>query len=94
LIPPITRNEKGIRIFNEEELFWLDMVVCLKQSNLSTHDIKRIVSLSAIGKETIEERKSILVNHHKVILQQIADLENSLIKVDKKIAYYDGETEC
>lgn len=94
IIPPIKRSESGIRLFSEDNLFWLEMVSCLKKTGMPVSDIKRIVALSMQGDATIPERKRILLAHKKVIRQQIEALEESMRNIDIKIRYYDGEDTC
>lgn len=94
LLPTIARDENGVRCFTEENLFWLDMVICLKKTKMPTDQIKQIVQLSQEGDHTIPQRKTILEAHKGVIDAQIAELEESKRKVDKKIDFYDGAGDC
>lgn len=94
ILPPITRDSGGRRVYSEENLQWLEIVTCLKKTNMPVKDIKEIVRLSIIGDETIDERKEILVNHRKDIEKQMEELHDSLNKINKKIAYYDGADKC
>lgn len=94
IIPPIKRDNTGIRLFNEENLFWLDLVTCLKKTQMPVNDIKRIVELSQKGDITIPERKEILEEHKRNIEQQIKDLQKSKEKINQKIAFYNGADSC
>jgi DNA-binding transcriptional MerR regulator len=94
ILPPIERDENGIRIFSEENIFWLDLVICLKKTNMTVNDIKRIIELSIQGDSTIDERKSILLGHKNKIASQIEELEESMKKIEKKIDFYDGKESC
>ncbi len=94
LLPPIARDKNGIRCFTDDNLFWLDLVICLKKTKMPTEQIKKIVELSIEGDHTIPERKEILQAHRNKIDSQIQELENSKLKVDKKINFYNGSGEC
>lgn len=94
ILPPIERNAGGRRVYTDENLVWLDIVTCLKKTSMPVSDIKEIVRLSITGDETIEERKEILINHRKKMVDQLSDLEENIKKVDKKIAFYNGEGKC
>ncbi|MCT4612082.1 MAG: MerR family transcriptional regulator [Clostridia bacterium] len=94
ILPPIDRDENGVRMFNDDNLYWLDLVTCFKNTDMPVKDIKEIVRLSQIGDATIEERKEILKGHRKTIENQIKELKNSLKKIDKKIDFYEGTGEC
>lgn len=94
LLPPIARDKNGIRCFSSDNLFWLDLVICLKKTKMPTEQIKQIVILSVEGNHTIPERKEILKTHKDKIDGQIKELEESKQKVIKKINFYDGAGEC
>lgn len=94
LLPPIDRDKNGIRQFTDDNMFWLDLVICLKKTKMPTEQIKRIVELSQEGDHTIPERKAILEAHRSTIDAQIKELKESKKKVDKKINFYDGSGIC
>lgn len=91
IIPPIARDKNGIRIYSDENLYWLEIVICLKETGMKNDLIKEIVSLSIAGEYTIEIRKKILENHKIEVIKQINILKKALNKIDNKIAYYNGE---
>ena len=92
IIPPIKRNTGGIRVFSEDNLFWIELVTCLKDTKMPIHDIKLIVDLSQKGDYTIKERKVILQKHRRIMETQIKELNKSIEKIDSKIAFYDGDS--
>ncbi|MCH4889474.1 MerR family transcriptional regulator [Acidaminobacter sp. JC074] len=94
ILPPIERDAGGRRVYSEENLAWVELVTCLKKTQMPVNDIKEIVRLSVIGDETIDERKEILENHRLVMQAQMKDLKNSIKKIDKKIAFYNGSGSC
>ncbi len=94
IIPPIGRDSGGRRYYTEENMAWIELVTCLKMTNMPVIEIKEIVRLSQIGDETIEERKSILIAHRKRMKDQISEIEAGINKVNRKIAFYDGDGEC
>lgn len=93
IIPPIHRDG-GVRSFTDDNIAWIDMVICLKKTNMPINDIKKIVELSQLGDSTIDDRKAILLNHKSDIEAQIEELSKSLHKIDKKISFYDGAGSC
>lgn len=94
LIPPVARDAAGNRVFDEKDLSWLDTVLCLKKTHMPIAAIRQIVALSASGDETMTRRKQLLLEHRQEIMRQMEQLEESLQKVDRKIAYYDGAASC
>lgn len=94
ILPEIERSENGRRIYSDENLAWLDIVTCLKQTNMPVSEIKEIVRLSIIGDETIPERRKLLQAHKQKMLDDMLQLEKNIEKIDRKIAFYDGAGEC
>jgi len=90
LLSQIQRNKQGIRVFTEADIFWIDIIRCLKDTGMSISDIKHIVDLSRKGEHTIPERKQILKEHKKKIEIQISELQKSSNKIDRKLEWYDG----
>lgn len=94
ILPPIKRDTGGRRVYSEENMAWLEIVSCLKQTNMPVSEIKEIVRLSIIGDETVNVRKEILENHRNKMIAQQVELENNIKKIDKKIAFYNGADTC
>jgi len=97
VILPIDRDKNGNREYSEQDIVWLDIVKCLKETDMSLVDIKRIVELSDVENrnETLEERKAILLRHKGILEEKILLMKKSILKIDKKIAYYNGqEIDC
>jgi len=94
IIPPIGRDEAGRRYYTNDNLAWIELVTCLKETNMPVIEIKEIVRLSQIGDQTIDDRKVILQTHKARMLDQIKSLENGITKVDKKLDFYNGAGTC
>ncbi len=89
LLPQIKRNENGIRVFSEDDIFWIDLVRCLRDTEMQISDIKYIINLSHKGEHTIPERKEILQEHRKKIVMKINELQKYIGKIDKKLEWYE-----
>lgn len=90
LIPLLTRTNSGIRQFSEDDLEWINLICCLKNSGMPIQKIKEFMHLCLAGKSTFEERKALLEEHKAHILDQINNLENSLGIINYKIDHYQG----
>lgn len=88
LIPFLTRTKSGIRQFSDDDLEWLNLICCLKNSGMSIHKIKEFMQLCLAGKSTFEERKALLIEHKHYIQNQIKNLENNLSIINFKIDHY------
>jgi DNA-binding transcriptional MerR regulator len=90
VILTIPRNKNGVRQYSDNDINWLELVNCFKETGMSLADIKRIVELS-IGPNSdknIPKRKDILIAHRKNVVVKINEMQKNLQKVDGKIAYY------
>lgn len=88
LLPLLSRTKSGIRQFSEQDIQWLCLINCLKNSGMTISDIKKFVILCLKGSETCEERKNILLNHKEHVLKQIENLKSSLNIINYKIDHY------
>ena len=91
LLPQIKKNEHGIRIYEEDDIVWIELIKCLKETGMSISDIYYIVELSLKGEQTIPERKAILLAHKKQLQVQMEVIQRSMVKIDKKIEWYEGK---
>ncbi|BCK00096.1 MerR family transcriptional regulator [Anaerocolumna chitinilytica] len=88
LLPLVKRTPSGIRKFSDNDIAWLGLICCLKNSGMSIENIKEFMNLCLKGEETAEIRKDMLLLHKQHILQQMNELEKSLDTVNYKINHY------
>ncbi len=88
LIPLITRTSSGIRQFSEDDLEWINLICCLRNSGMPLQEVKEFMHLCLKGKESLEERRLLLENHRARILDQMKNLDKSLHTVNYKIEHY------
>lgn len=94
LLPFVERSNGGIRMFREKDFNWLFIVECLKKSGLSIKDIKHYIDLAVKGDETIDERLELLRNQREKVLEQMAELQNTLDILNYKCWYYETAQKC
>ena len=88
LLPNIGRDEYGNRCFTDNDLQWLGLLQCLKNTGMSLKDIKRFAECTVIGDDTIEERLSLFENQIENVKCQIAELKRYLDLLEYKLAFY------
>ena len=88
LIPFILRSSSGIRQFSEDNLEWIKLICCLRNSGMPLLEIKEFMQMCLMGKDLLEERKALLLKHHSRIQAEIITLENSLNIINYKIDHY------
>jgi len=88
LLPHVGRADNGFRHYSEEDLEWLGLICCLKNTGMSLKQIKVFVDLSAEGRETLKKRCAMLIKHKRDVEEQILEMQRHLEKVTCKIAYF------
>lgn len=98
LVPNVKRDkENNYRVFDDDDINWIKSLICLKKCNFSLKEMKTYIELCLKGKDSILERKQMLLSHKKEIEEQILALNETLKFIDKKNELYDkflsGEVE-
>ena len=93
LIPFVKRSKNGIRQYSEENIEWIGLIRCLKNTGMSIKQIKDFVDLSLHGERTLKQRCDMLKEHKAAIESQIEQLQNNLELVEWKINYFSEQYE-
>ncbi|MDR1765610.1 MAG: MerR family transcriptional regulator [Lachnospiraceae bacterium] len=88
LLPLLTRTKSGIRRFSQDDLEWMKLICCLKNSGMPLEKIKTFMVLCLDGEKTAEARKELLESHRRYILEQIDHLNSCLGTINYKIDNY------
>jgi len=91
LFPFLKRTENGERLFDEESLKFIEMILCLKNTGMQIKNIKQFVDWSMSGDETLPERLEMMKQQEKNVLQQIDETKANLKKIQQKISRYENE---
>lgn len=91
LFPFLKRTEKGDRVFDDDSLKFLDLILCLKNTEMPIKEIKQFVDWSMDGKSTIPERLEMMKQQEMNVKQQIRDNEENLWKIQQKISRLERE---
>ena len=91
LLPFLKRTESGDRIFDEDALKFIEMILCLKNTGMPIKKIKQFVDWSMNGEETLHQRLELMKQQEKNVLEQIKETEENLKKISRKIAKYELE---
>lgn len=88
ILPPVTRDLAGNRLYTDEDLEWLSVICCLKNTGMPVKEIQSFVELCMQGDETIQIRREIVLHHRANLEQKISRLMAELKKVNEKVDYY------
>ena len=89
LIPPVNRNESGIRDYNELDLRRVDFVKCMRSAGLPIEVLVEYVALVQQGDTTIEARKEILKDQRELLVARMKEMQKTLDILDHKIELYE-----
>ena len=90
LIPPVRRDENGIRDYEEIDLRRVEFIKCMRSAGLPVEQLAQYVQLFPQGDATVEARKQILQDQREQIAARIAELQRTLDLLDGKIAMYES----
>ena len=88
LIPPVPRNESGIRNYDEASIGWINFIKCMRGAGLPIEALIEYVALCKEGDKTEASRKAILIEQRDILQQRIDSLQKTLVKLNYKIDNY------
>ena len=89
LIPPVTRNESGIRDYNELDVRRVEFVKCMRSAGLPIEVLIEYIGLVQRGDSTIEARKDILVEQRGLLIARMEQMQKTLDVLNHKIEMYE-----
>jgi DNA-binding transcriptional MerR regulator len=89
LLAPVPRTKGGIRDYGEIDLMVVGFVKCMRSAGIPVESLIEYMALLQQGETTREIRKAILQEQRKLLAIRIAELQDTMDKLDFKIANYD-----
>ncbi|NJC72832.1 MerR family transcriptional regulator [Planosporangium thailandense] len=88
LLTSVRRTAGGQRVFTDDDLSWLGILRCLRDTGMPIARMCRYAELSRGGEETMPERLALLAEHDRAVERQIARLRAQQEHIREKIRYY------
>jgi DNA-binding transcriptional MerR regulator len=88
LMQHIDRSHTNQRRYNNRDLDWLDLVGKLRLTGMPVADMVRYAELVREGDHTYGDRFELLEATRRDVLARIAELQDTLAVLDRKIAFY------
>jgi DNA-binding transcriptional MerR regulator len=85
LIPPVTRNESGIRNYSELDLQRVEFIKCMRKAGLPVEVLIDYIGLVQQGDRTIEARREILKEQRALLATRMKEMQKTLDILDHKI---------
>lgn len=89
LVPNVKRDKNNRRIFDDNDIVWIQSLKCLKNCCMSISEMKEYIDLCVIGESSIPKRKHILKNKKDALLEQMKVVQESIDYIDWKQQFYD-----
>jgi len=90
LLEGIARSASGRRLFSEDDLAWLHMLRCLRDTGMPIAEMRRYAELVRGGDGTLRDRLALLRDHDRRVEGQIARLRAQQGHIRWKIDLYQG----
>ena len=91
LLNGISRAPSGHRRFDDDDLEWLGVLRCLRDTGMPIARMRRYAELARAGESTMVERMRLLTEHDAQVGERIAALEAQRQHLREKIGWYHGQ---
>lgn len=88
LMPFVKRDAAGRRSFSEEDLEFISLIICLKQSGLELEEIRQFVEMTQQGDATLAERLNFFERQVVLAEERIRQQAQNIEKLKRKVQYY------
>lgn len=89
LVPNVKRDSRNYRIFDDENMRWIQNLICLKKCGMKIAEMKEYVALYMEGQPSIMQRKIILSKKKEELEERLKEIEESINYIDSKQKIYD-----
>lgn len=89
MIPRVTRTAGGIRDYQEEDLGWVELAICMRNAGLPVEVMIEYLDLYQQGDSTIPARLELLKGQMEALEEQKKQLEQTMDKLSYKISVYE-----
>jgi len=88
IFPPVKRNENGIRVYDSEDVEWINFASRLRETGMSIADMKKFAQLVIQGDESKNECIKMLRQQNMRIKNQMEQLTRCTELINHKIELY------
>lgn len=89
LVPNVKRDKNNYRDFDERNIAWLKGLQYLRKCGMSIKDMKQYMNYCLQGPDTIPQRKIMLEETRKGLLDKIEEINDCIDFIDDKQGFYD-----
>ena len=89
MIPTVTRTSGGIRDYQEEDLRWVELALCMRSAGLPIETMIEYLDLFQKGDSTIPARLELLKSQMEALEEQKRQIEVTMSRLSYKISRYE-----
>lgn len=88
MIPAVGRTSGGIRDYQENDLGWVELAICMRNAGLPVEAMIEYVQLYQKGDSTLAARLELLQDQLNVLLEQQKRTQETIERLEYKISRY------
>jgi DNA-binding transcriptional MerR regulator len=88
LLGPVARTPSGHRRYALDDLGWVQLLVCLRETGMGIRDMLRFVAVDGNELSIAERRLALLEAHRDAVRARQMEVAASLEVIEGKLAYY------
>lgn len=89
LFPDVKRDKNGARLFTDDNLEWINLVLCLRNTGMSVADIRSYIDLCMEGETTVKQRYQIIMKQKQKAEAELSLLQQRLSILNMKQRCYE-----
>jgi DNA-binding transcriptional MerR regulator len=93
MLQPVGRSATGHRRYVDSDLRWIDLLNCLRGTGMPIREVRRYADLVRQGDGTEQPRLDLLRAHRMQVLAQLAEVQEHLGAIDRKIGIYSAKVD-
>jgi DNA-binding transcriptional MerR regulator len=86
ILGAVSRTPGGARAFSSDDIGWLRILRCLRDTGMSMADLRRFCAID--GDSAPAQRRALLEQHRAAVLARLERTRQELTVIDGKIAAY------
>jgi DNA-binding transcriptional MerR regulator len=90
VVTTVERTDGGRRRYQQQDLYWISICTKLRATGMPIRTIRRYAQLVSAGPGNEQERLALLEAHRAEVTAKIAELQENLELIERKINVYRG----
>lgn len=91
LLRPVPRSANGHRQFSADDVGWVQLLVCLRETGMNIQDMLRFANVDGPNLSVAERRLALLEAHREAVRARQRAVDEYLQRIEGKLAYYRAE---